>query len=257
MSGNLVLIEQHHSGIFSLTLNRPEKRNALNIPLLKSLLSELVRLHHEKECRVVILRGAGPVFCSGLDLKEASAVGSEKESSELIAAVLQHLYQMPQVTLAALHGAALAGGAGLACACDLLIMESSAVIGFPEVLRGLVAAQVMVFLKKKLTDSRIKELTLLGESITAEKAYEIGLASYLTVPGQLLPACIDIGKKALKGSPEAIEATKQLITDLSLPSLTESFAKAIHSHHTARKSAHALEGLKAFLDKRKPFWDIS
>lgn len=257
MNDEWILLENHYPGIISLSLNRPEKRNALNLPLLHALLQHLRQLKVNPECRVLILRGTGPIFCAGLDLQEASQDNLEGESAALLAETLQTLYQMPQVTLAAIHGAALAGGAGIACACDFIVMEESAMIGFPEVRRGLVAAQVMVFLKKKLNDNKIKELTLLGENISAQRAYDIGLATQITLSGQLLPICLDITQLVLKASPKAVEVTKELIETLSPRTLSEEFAIAMKYHHAARHSPHAREGIKAFLEKCKPSWDKS
>lgn len=257
MNDDLVLYENPHPGVICLNLNRPEKRNALNIPLLQALLQHLRHLKINSECRVLILRGAGPIFCAGLDLQEASQDNLEAESAALLAETLQTLYQMPQVTLAAIHGAALAGGAGIACACDFIVMEENAMIGFPEVRRGLVAAQVMVFLKKKLHDNKIKELTLLGENISAQKAYDIGLATQIAPSGQHLPICLDISQRVLKASPKAVEATKELIAALSSKTLSEEFAMAMKYHHAARCSPHAKEGITAFLEKRLPSWNNS
>jgi methylglutaconyl-CoA hydratase len=188
-------------------------------------------------------------------LREASQANLEGQSAGLIAEALQSLYQMPQVTLAAIQGAALAGGAGLACACDFIVMENNAVIGFPEVRRGLVAAQVMIFLKKKLLENKIRELLLLGENISALRAYDIGLSTHTVKPEQLLSACLDLSKQVLKASPQAVAATKQLMTELSSRPLSEEFTLAMKYHHQARGSEDAKEGVNAFLEKRKPSWD--
>lgn len=257
MNDELILIENPLPGVISLILNRPEKRNALNIPLLLALNRRLQQIKNRSEYRVLILRGAGPVFCAGLDLKEASQDEHEEESAGLLAKTLQTLYQMPQATLAGIQGTALAGGAGLACACDFLLMEENATIGFPEVRRGLVAAQVMVFLKKKLADSKIKELTLFGESVSAQMAYDMGLCLRLVASGQLVSAYEDVSKQLLKASPHAIEATKQLMAALSAQSLPAEFDIAMQFHHAARHSEEAKEGIQAFLEKRKPSWEIN
>lgn len=256
MEDNLILLEIQQPGIIKLTLNRPEKRNALNIPLLKSLVNSLEKLMDDSKIRVIILCGNGPIFCAGLDLKEAIQPVQESESSHLLARTLQLLYDMPQVTLANIQGAALAGGAGLACACDFLIMDQNAVIGFPEVRRGLVAAQVMLFLKRQLNERQLKSLVLTGESISAQKAYEIGLATQIVEAEQLMPAALKISHQVLKGSPQAIHETKRLITSLSPRTFSEELEVAMSFHHAARRSSDAQEGTRAFFEKRTPSWAI-
>jgi methylglutaconyl-CoA hydratase len=255
MSNELIIMESPQKEVVTLMLNRPEKRNALNIPLLKSFIGYLEKIKNDTSLRVLILRGSGTSFCAGLDLQEASRTDKEEESANLLANAFQLIYQLPQVTLSAVQGAALAGGAGLACACDFLVMEENAFMGFPEVRRGLVAAQVMIFLKKQLCEKQIKELTILGEYLSAQKAYELGLAMHLAKPGQLMEACKEIISQVLKGSPQAIAATKKLINALSIRTLEQEYDIAMEFHHEARHSKDAQEGISAFLEKRKPRWE--
>ena len=254
MDQPLILQQAIEPGVALLTLNRPDKRNALNIPLLKALSSVLENIRKDTSQRVIIVNGAGPVFCSGLDLQEAGQIENEKESASLIGHVLTLIYHLPQVTIAAIHGAALAGGAGLACAFDFIVAAEGTRIGFPEVRRGLVAAQVTTLLRRQLNERQLRELLLIGEVFDAGKALEMGLINRLVASHKLMEEAKKIAREALKGAPGAIKETKRLIEELSPRSLTADLAIAMNFHHAARLSKEAHEGIQAFLEKRDPAW---
>jgi methylglutaconyl-CoA hydratase len=253
-----ILIHQSiESSIVLVTLNRPQKRNALNIPLLHAFCALFEKLREDSSLRVIILQGTGPIFCAGLDLLEASQREHEKESSSLLAKVLPLIYQMPQITIAAVHGAAFGGGAGLACAFDYAIAAEGTLFGFPEVMRGLVAAQVNALLRRQLNERHIRELLLFGESFGADKAREIGLINCVVSKEKLLQNAIQAAKKALKGAPGAIHQTKILIEALSTRSIEDDLDLAMDFHQAARQSAEAKEGISSFLEKRQPSWTQS
>jgi len=255
MDQPLVLHQTIEPSITLITLNRPEKRNALNIPLLQALQSMLENLRLDHKQRVIIVNGAGPVFCAGLDLLEAIHLESENESSSLLAQVLSSIYQMPQITISAVHGAALAGGAGLACACDYVVAAKGTRFGFPEVRRGLVAAQVTALLRRQLGERQLRELILFGESIEADKAKEMGLINRVVSSEDLMSAAIEAAKIAQKGAPGAIHQTKILIEALSTRGIEDDLDIAMEFHHEARHSVEAVEGIKAFMEKREPNWN--
>ena len=158
----MITTEQREEGITILTLNRAAKRNALNAILMETCSEALESLAQDKRQRVVILRVEGPVFCAGLDLEEAFLPDNAERTARLVARLLRAVYQLPQVTIAAVQGAAIAGGAGLMSACDVVVATQDARIGYPEVRRGLVAALVMSLLHRQVRERDARELLLLG-----------------------------------------------------------------------------------------------
>jgi len=237
-----------------LTLNRPEKRNALDIELLKAFLEALHNIEQIHTKRILIIQGAGTVFCAGMDLYEASQPSLSTISGEIIAQSLTALYRSPLITIAAIHGAAIGGGAGLMSACDLAIAAEGTQIGYPEVRRGLVAAQVMIFLLRQLKQKNLKELLLTGELIQPEQAQAIGLINRIVPLDNLLEEALKMTKSILKGAPKAIKKTKALIESLYPGVFEDDLAKLLKDHHEMRSSAEAVEGMKAFLEKREPEW---
>src|SRR4051794_35360881 len=143
----LVLIEKQTAQITRLTLNRPERRNSLTIELLTELTNAIESAAADENQRVLILRGAGENFCTGLDLKEAAEVAKAHASAEMVAKTLVTLSRTRLVTIAVVHGAAMAGGAGIMSACDFVVAADHTKIGYPETRRGLVAGLVMTFLR--------------------------------------------------------------------------------------------------------------
>lgn len=224
----------------TITLDRPEKRNALNKELLRKLKKQL---QEARNSRVLVLRGEGKVFSAGLDLTE---LDESEESPRLLFDVFELIDSHPGVTIALVQGAAIAGGAGLIAACDLVFAETKALIGFPEVKRGLVPAQVLHFLKRQLQDRDLRELVLVGELITAARAEAMGLITK-AVPDLDLQLDITLDL-LLQGAPGAIAETKKLLR--SNFTLDEAFA----AHKKMRLSAEAKEGAEAFFEKRSPKW---
>lgn len=248
-----VLIEHDRAtGALTLTLNRPQKRNALNLPLLHALRDAVLAAPGTEGVRAVVLRGAGPAFCSGLDL--ADTAGVPHEAAEAVKAALLALANCPLPTIAAVQGHAVAGGAGLVAACDFALMSEEAKIGYPEVKRGLVAALVSVFLRRQLRERDLRELLLGGELISAARAVTMGLVNR-AVPGASLDSELrGLLRSLAGGGPEALGATKHLLLTLSPRSLEDDCARALDAHRAARDSAEAREGAAAFLEKRLPRW---
>lgn len=253
MTAPMVRWEQDRGEIAFLVLDRPEKRNALSVPLLEDLDRSLARAERERP-RVIILRGAGAAFCTGLDLKEASDPSRAEASARLVRAALDRLAHFPGVTIAAVHGAAVAGGAGLMSACDLVVAASDTRIGYPEVHRGLVAGLVMTFLRRQLHERDIKELLLLGELVDAERARAMGLVNRVVAPEDLLSEARRLAEQSLRAGPLAIERTKALLEQLWPRIYEQDFELAHATHLEARASGEFQEGLAAFLEKRAPAW---
>src|SRR6202171_4729033 len=181
----VVLIEKQSPQITLVTLNRPERRNSLTIELLNELIAAIKVASDEPGERVLILRGAGVAFCTGLDLKEAADEKRAHVTAELVAKTLITLAETRLVTIAAVHGAAVAGGAGIMSACDFVVAAEKTKIGYPEVRRGLVAGLVMTFLRRQLRERDLRELLLTSELIDARRAQEIGLVNRVVPAGEL------------------------------------------------------------------------
>jgi methylglutaconyl-CoA hydratase len=250
----VVLIEKQSPQITVVTLNRPERRNSLTIELLNELVASIKVASDQADERVLILRGAGAAFCTGLDLKEAADRKKAHMTAELVAKALTTLAETRLVTIAAVHGAAVAGGAGIMSACDFVVAAEKTKIGYPEVRRGLVAGLVMTFLRRQVGERNMRELVLGGELIDAERAREIGLVNRVVAPDQLMIEAQKFADSVLQGAPNALTQTKRLIEELWSTSVKEDVDLALKHHMRARESAEAREGIAAFNERRKPNW---
>jgi methylglutaconyl-CoA hydratase len=250
----VVLIEKQTPQITVLTLNRPERRNALTIELLTELTAEIEVVAADEQQRVLILRGAGAAFCTGLDLKEAADPKKAHATAEMVAKTLITLSQTRLITIAAVHGAAVAGGAGIMSACDFVVAAERTRIGYPEVRRGLVAGLVMTFLRRQVGERNMRELLFGSELIDAQRAREIGLVNRVTAQGELMSKAQKFADSVLQGAPGAVAQTKKLIEELWSSSVKEDVDLALKYHLQARESDEAREGIAAFNEKRKPKW---
>jgi methylglutaconyl-CoA hydratase len=250
----VVLIEKQSPQITVVTLNRPERRNSLTIELLSELISAIKVASDQADERVLILRGAGAAFCTGLDLKEAADQKKAHATAEMVAKTLVTLAETRLVTIAAVHGAAVAGGAGIMSACDFVVAAEKTKIGYPEVRRGLVAGLVMTFLRRQIGERDMRELVLGGELIDAQRAREIGLVNRVVAPDQLMTEAQKFADSILQGAPNAIAQTKRLIEELWSTSVKENVDIALKHHLQARESEEAREGIAAFNEKRRPNW---
>lgn len=250
----VVLIEKQSPQITVVTLNRPERRNSLTIELLNELVASIKVASDQADERVLILRGAGAAFCTGLDLKEAADRKKAHMTAELVAKALTTLAETRLVTIAAVHGAAVAGGAGIMSACDFVVAAEKTKIGYPEVRRGLVAGLVMTFLRRQVGERNMRELVLGGELIDPERAREIGLVNRVVAPDQLMIEARKFADSVLQGAPNALTQTKRLIEELWSTSVKEDVDLALKHHMRARESAEAREGIAAFNERRRPNW---
>ncbi len=239
----------------TVTLNRPDKRNALNLALLEALCAAIAAAEADPSQRILILRGAGTVFCSGLDLAEAAEPGRAPASADLVHRTLQALGSTRLITIAAVQGAAIAGGAGLMSACDFVVATRDAKFGYPEIRRGLVPALIMTFLRRQLRERDARELLLLGKLFDATHAHAIGLLNRVVADEAALDAEVRLlVSSLLQGAPDALAETKKLLLELWPSPLAHDLDQA-HAHHlAARDSAEAKEGVAAFIEKRAPQW---
>lgn len=250
----LVTFQMLKPGLALATLNRPERRNALCIDLLETLCNQVELLAADKSTRVLILRGAGPVFCSGLDLSEASNPDLVQQSAKCVARVLHLMRTTRLVTIAAAHGGAYAGGAGLMASCDIAIGTTDLKVSFPEAQRGLLPALVCGVLSPKIREGDLRELFLVGNTIDAVRSQQIGLLQRVVDPNELLEEAIKIALGVLAGGPQTIEATKALLNQAYVANDAISVQHMLEVHLGARHSPEAQEGLAAFIEKRRPEW---
>lgn len=250
----VVLIEKESPQISVVTLNRPERRNALTLELLTGVCSAIKVASEQPEQRVLILRGAGAAFCTGLDLKEAADQSKAHATAEMVANTLIKVSQTRLVTIAAVHGAAVAGGAGIMSACDFVVAAERTKIGYPEVRRGLVAGLVMTFLRRQIGERNMRELLFSGELIDAARAKEIGLVNRVVSPDDVMSEARKFAASVLEGAPGALAQTKRLIEELWWRSVKGDVDLALQYHMQARESDEAREGIAAFNQKRKPTW---
>jgi methylglutaconyl-CoA hydratase len=250
----VVLIEKQTPQITVVTLNRPDVRNSLTIELLNELIAAIKVASDQPQERILILRGAGKAFCTGLDLKAAADDRQSHATAEMVAKTLTELSQTRLITIAAVHGAAVAGGAGLMSACDYVVAAEKTIIGYPETRRGLVAGLVMTFLRRQVRERDLRELLFGGDLIDAKRALEIGLINRVVPRDDVMKETQAFADLVLQGAPQATAQTKKLIEELWPTSVKEDVDLALKHHLQARESAEAREGIAAFNEKRKPNW---
>ena len=209
------LLIENDGAVRILTMNRPEKRNALNMTLSEALLDGLRAADADAGVRSLVLIGAGRAFCAGADLGEFKDLTPDNAAlverrSELTMNLHRVFSQLSKPVVTAINGAAMGGGAGLALAGDVAIMSETAMLGYPEVKHGIVAAIVMANLVRNVGRKAAFELVAGGEPVDAARAYALGLVNRVTAPEELLPAAIGVAQKFATVEPLAMAATKQL-----------------------------------------------
>jgi methylglutaconyl-CoA hydratase len=254
MNGSVLSIERPDAATAILTLNRPQRRNALTMELMEALCLAMESLAAEPSRRAVMLCGAGPVFCAGLDLHEAADIAIAEQSGRWVARTFQTVSDSPLLTIAAAHGAAYAGGAGLMACCDLVVAAADLRVCFPEVRRGLVPALAAAVVRPRLRDGGLRELLLLADPIDAPRALSLGLVDRIVPGEQLRAAAQAVAAAALKGGPRAIRQTKRLLRELETVDRRQWMTRAAEFHNQARLGAEAHEGLAAFDEHRQPNW---
>src|SRR5450759_1326515 len=244
--------------IATVTLNRPDKRNAISYELIGELLRALDEIEHSA-AQVLILTGAGKAFCSGMDLDNLRSitVRTEEESradSATMARLFRTLYEFPKVTIAAVNGAAVAGGCGLATLCDFTLASSEAKFGYTEVRIGFVPAIVSTFLLRQVGEKHARDLLLSGRIISAVEAFRMCLVNVMVAPVKLLGRARDLAAGLLSNSPASLLATKRLLTYYAAESLDREIAAAVEENARIRRTADFREGVSSFLEKRNPRW---
>lgn len=259
MSGDSTLKVEAAGGIVILTLNRPEKRNALDAASIGELTRALETAAADPAIGVILLTGAGNAFCAGMDLAHLQALAEKtteehRADTEQIARLLRTLYDLPKPTIAAVNGAAVAGGMGLATVCDFTFAVPEAKFGYTEVCIGFIPAIVSVFLRREVGDKRARDLLLTGRLIQAQEAFEMGLVTrVISAPG-LMDEARALAERLLQNSPQAMAATKRLLSASARARLDAEIDAAIEANVESRATEDFNEGVRAFLEKRKPVW---
>jgi methylglutaconyl-CoA hydratase len=242
-----------------LTLNRPDRRNAISRALVAELTVAIRRAQHEPGARNVILTGAGSSFCAGMDLAELSESIQRATDTDTIwndalnlATLYDLIYTSPKPTIAAVNGPAVAGGAGFVTVCDLALAAPDAKFGYPEVRRGLVAAMVMPHLLRHVGERMARYLLLTGELVDAVEAQRAGLINAVVPAAELLERALAWSRALAEGGPNALTRTKELLHQFSRQAL--SLQEAAQASAAPRLTEECRQGLKAFFAKEPAPW---
>jgi len=252
------IVVEDNPPIRTITLNRPERRNAMTQEMQTELIGvfeETAKANH----RVLILTGAGEAFCSGLDLSELQAMQNKNArehriDAERIAKLFRTLYELSIPTVAAVHGPAIAGGTGLAMVCDFTLATPASKFGFTEVRIGFVPALVSAFLSLQVGEKRCRDLLLTGRLFDAAEAHQIGLVNEVVAHGELMARAQSLAEVLIANSPQSLKATKELLVEQNRAWLNAAIAAALKANALSRDTADFREGIAAFLEKRKPHW---
>lgn len=257
MSHKTILVTDSHP-IRTVTLNRPDRRNAMTQEMQTELIS-VIEDTAANRCCALILTGAGDAFCSGLDLSELQSMrdktaAEHRADAERLARLFIALYELPVPTIAAVNGPAIAGGTGLATLCDFTLATPAARFGFTEVRIGFVPALVSAFLALQVGDKRCRDLLLTGRLFGATEALHLGLINEIVEREELAPRAQALAKTLMGNSTESISATKQLLATQNRAWLDAAIVAAMQANAESRETADFREGVSAFLEKRKPVW---
>ncbi len=254
------LLSRRDGPVLTLTLNRPDKRNALNAELVGALTDALDAAAEDDGIRVVVLTGAGRVFSAGADLAALEALQTASAEDNLadsarLARLFEAIYRHPKPVVAKVNGHAIAGGCGLAAVCDLALVAEGAKLGFTEVRIGFVPAIVSVFVLRKLGEAAARDLMLRGHLVSAEEAARVGLITRAVALEELDEAVKELAREIAAGtSATAVALTKRLLADVPGMGLSEALGHAVQLNALARSTDDCRAGIAAFLSKTDPPW---
>src|SRR3982075_50268 len=244
------ILVAEEEGVRRITLNRPERRNAMTPEMQVELIAAMEEAA-ASDCRVVVFAGAGESFCAGLDLSALQGMNDKSAAehtadAERVARLFRTLYELP--------GPAVAGGTGLATMCDFTLAVPGAKFGYTEVRIGFVPAVVSAFLVLQIGEKQARELLLTGRLFTSEEAFRLGLVSDVVEVERLEARLLELVGVLKANSPEALAATKRLLRAQNKGWLDAAIAAALEANAEARGTSDFREGVAAFLEKRKPVW---
>lgn len=249
------LLLDRNNAVATVTLNRPEKRNALSPGLVRELLDVFTALRSDDTVKVVVLRGEGKAFCAGADLAYLQqlsefSVLENMSDSRLLQETLHAIYTCPKPVIAQVHGPAIAGGCGLATVCDFIVAaRSKALFGYSEVKIGFIPAIVMVYLIRKIGETQARRLLLSAENISAEEAYRIGFVTHLVDDEVLAESVASLAETLASNSASAMMLTKEMLNNLHGMSLDAGLRYASSMNALARQTDDCREGIARFLQK--------
>jgi methylglutaconyl-CoA hydratase len=247
------------AGVRTITLNRPERRNALTQEMQVDLIRAFREADDSGTTRVVVLTGAGDAFCGGLDLTVLQRMHDKSalqlsEDAHRLQKLFRTLYELPVPTIAAVNGHAVAGGTGLATLCDFTLAVPEAKFGYTEVKIGFVPALVSAYLSLQVGEKQARNLLLTGRLFTAEEAFGLGLVTEIVAPEDLQARVRSLTETLLANSPSSLRATKNLLTDQNRAWLDAAMHVSMQANARSRETPDFREGIAAFLEKRKPTW---
>lgn len=246
--------------IATITLNRPEKRNALNEAVVRGLRGAFARAETDTEAKVIVLKATGKVFCAGADLEylrqlQQNTFRDNLKDSDNLKSLLLQIYRHPKLVIAQVHGHAIAGGCGLASVCDFIFTVPEAGFGYTEVKIGFLPAIVMKFLLLRIGEGRTKELLLSGEWIDADRAMEIGLVNRVVEAKVLEREVNNFATNICHGnSAQSIKTTKEMMAQMHGMNLEEALDYAVKKNAEARSTEDFQRGVTAFLEKKPLAW---
>jgi len=243
-----------------ITLNRVEKRNALNRTVVDQLTSSFLRANQDSSCKILVLEAKGKVFSAGADLEylqelQKNTYQENLEDSNSLMELFQTIYTLDKPVIAKVQGHAIAGGCGLASVCDFVVAQSEARFGYTEVRIGFVPAIVMVYLLRRLGEGHARDLLLSGRLISAREAMDIGLVNHVVEADSLETFVDDLANQmAAENSAESMKRIKSMISRIPQMGLKEALAFAVAQNAETRSTDDCKRGIKAFLDKTSPSW---
>jgi methylglutaconyl-CoA hydratase len=246
--------------VATITLNRPDKRNAISTRMIEELLAALNEVE-TRPARAGIITGAGKAFCAGMDLEGLRAIATQSpeenvEDSRRMAKMFLRIFSFPKPLIAAVNGAAIAGGCGIATLADFTLAAPEATFGYTEVKIGFIPALVSVFLRRQVGDKVTRDLLLSGRIVGAAEAHRLGLVSEIVPADGLLSRARAIASELIAASPTSIHRTKRLLLRSGEAQLQTEIENAIHENADIRSTDDFREGLAAFLEKRPPKWSV-
>jgi len=242
----------------TLTLNRPDKRNAISAAMISELQSALDEIE-KSHARVGILTGSGKAFCAGMDLEMLAAIAQQspsenQEDSRRMAKMFRRIWSFSKPLIAAVNGAALAGGCGIATLCDFTLAVPEAKFGYTEVKIGFLPAIVSVFLSRQIGEKRTRDLLLTGRILEPAEAKEIGLINEIVPAEKLIERATELADILIAASPGSVTRAKRLLTSAAAAGVDADLERAILENARIRCTPDFKEGLASFLEKRKPVW---
>jgi len=248
----------YDGAIATITFNRPEKRNAISFELLSELMQGLDEVE-KSPAQILIISGAGKAFCAGLDLEELKSLlgkthDQNVKDSARMAQVFRRIYDFPKPTIAAVNGAAIAGGTGIATMCDFTLAVPAAKFGYTEVRIGFVPAIVSSILVWQVGHKIARDLLMTGRLFDAAEAHRFGLVNEVVPAEHLMGRARELANQLLENSPSSVRLTKKLINGFIAQDLDRQIADAVEDNARIRTTADFREGISSFLEKRKPKW---